>query len=180
MSKEHTGIGGKAIIVVGGTGMGKTTFVKKCLSMVNKELICLYDPNDEYHDFREPNYILPEFDVFCMRVNSLRQSVIVYEEASMFLSNRGSNTHVLRQLVQKRHKQNTFFLVFHSVRKIPKYLLDMCNMIVLHKTADPLEIVESLDCPELTAAFIELKSAAMLTSANGGLYSPSKVVHLIS
>ncbi len=173
-------IGGQAIIVVGGTGMGKTTFNKQCLSQVNKDIICLYDVNREYTEFLPENYVLPKFQDFCKNATALTKHVVVYEEATMFLSNKGSNELLIEQLVRKRHTENTYFLVFHSLRSVPKYLLSLCNMIVLHKTNDPLDLVEKFDCPQLTKAFTEIKNAGMLQGSSGKLYSPNKIVKLIS
>ncbi len=173
-------IGGKGIIVVGGTGMGKTTFIKTCLSMTNKEVVYLYDVNNEYDEYTPENYSLPDFKDFCNRSVQLKQSVIVFEEATIFLDNRGSNNQVISMLVRKRHTENTIFLVFHTIRSIPKNLLGLCNLMVLHKTnGDNLEVVERLGSDKVTSAYKELLSESMLKSNTGRLYSPSKIIHLI-
>lgn len=173
-------IGGKGIIVVGGTGMGKTTFIKQCLSMVNKDVVYLYDVNNEYEDYTPENYALPDFKDFCNKAVLLKQSVIVFEEATIFLDNRGSNNQVISMLVRKRHTENTYFLVFHTLRSIPKNLLGLCNLMVLHKTnGDNLEVVDKLGNARVTSAYKEISSAGMLKSPTGKLYSPSKIVHLL-
>lgn len=173
-------IGGKGIIVVGGTGMGKTTFNKNCLRQVSKDVINIYDVNNEYPEFLPENYVLPKFHEFCAHATTLRQCIIVYEEATIFLSNKGSNEMLIEQLVRKRHTENTYFLVFHSLRAVPKYLLSLCNIIVLHKTNDPLDIVEKFGHDKLTKAFLEIKNAGMLKSESGRLYSPMKIIEIIS
>src|SRR6478736_183058 len=107
--------GGKAIIVVGGTGMGKTTFVKSMLSHIHPENIWLYDVNNEYGEYIISAPLLP-FETFCNRASSLKQCVIVFEEATIFLNNKGSNQKLIDILVRKRHTENLVILVFHSLR----------------------------------------------------------------
>lgn len=172
--------GGKAIIVVGGTGMGKSTFVKSCLSHVAPENIWLYDVNNEYRDYIVPLPQLPSFQAFCDHAAKLNQSVIVFEEATIFLNNKGSNQKLIDILVRKRHTENLIILVFHSLRSVPKYLLDLCNIMVLHKTNDPLDIAERFDNDQLLQGYKYIKSAPMLSGTNGKMYSPSKLIPLLS
>lgn len=178
--------GGKAIIVVGGTGMGKTSFIKGCLSHIHKDNIWLYDVNNEYTDYINPYPIdpisrvpkLPEFKRFCERACTLQENVIVFEEATIFLNNKGSNQMVVDMLVRKRHTQNLIFLAFHSLRSVPKYLLDLCNVLVLHKTtADPDDVVEKFNNPDLLKAFLYIKNAPMIPGKTK-MYSPSRLVNL--
>lgn len=171
-------IGGKALIIVGGTGMGKTTFIKSCLSKVNKSSIYLFDVNAEYAEFSD--IPLPKFSVFCNKALDLQQAVIVFEEATIFLNNRGSNETLIEILVRKRHTQNLVFLVFHSLRSVPKYLIDLCNIMVLHKTNDPLSIAEVFGNQAITDAFVEIKNGDMLQNEQGKTFSPHRVIKLIS
>jgi len=172
--------GGKAIIVVGGTGMGKTTFVKSMLMHVAKENIWLYDVNNEYTEYIIPLPQLPTFQAFCDKASLLKQSVIVFEEATIFLKNKGSNQKLIDILVRKRHTENLVILVFHSLRSVPKYLLDLCNIMVLHKTNDPLDKAEQFDNDELLKAYQYIKAAPMIPGTNGKMYSPSKLIPLLS
>lgn len=143
---------GKAFIVVGGTGRGKSTFVKKCLDKVNKDAILLYDVNNEYSVYY-PHPFLP-IEQFTEKSTTVRSAVIVYEEATIFFSNRSSNDSLREILVRKRHTNNTIFLVFHSLRNVPRYVYDLCNYVVLHKTNDSKSLVESkFDDERLTKVF---------------------------
>lgn len=173
-------LGGKAVIVVGGTGMGKTTLNKNYLRQVSKECLWLYDVNNEYSEFLPPNYLLPKFDSFCDKAACLSNAVIVFEEATIFLSNKGSNRILIDILVRKRHTSNLIFLVFHSLRSVPKYLLDLCNILILLKTNDPEHIVKAFDNDNLLQAYNELKKAPMLQNPDSKkLYSPHKFVKLL-
>lgn len=135
---------GKAFLIVGGTGRGKTSFVARCLSKVNKTAIALYDVNNEtaYKPYTLAGD-LPTIEAFTEKTTRLRDAVIVYEEATIFFSNRGNNDSLREILVRKRHTNNTIFLVFHSLRNIPRYVYDLCNFVVLFKTNDSGKLVDA-------------------------------------
>lgn len=169
--------GGKAFIVVGGTGMGKSTFVKNLVSKVHPNALFIYDVNAEYTEYY--NAPLLKFPDFCTQATNKTDSLIVFEEASIFLSNRGSNAELIEILVRKRHTRNVIVLVFHSIRTIPKYIMAYVNYFVMYKTVnDTTKHVEMLDIPEILKAFTELRDADFLTSPTGHKYSPSKILTL--
>lgn len=168
--------GGKAFIIVGAPGMGKTTFVKNILKRVHPGTIWLYDVNNEYTEII--NQPLLDFDVFCKEAMKKRESILVFEEATIFLSNKGSNNELKNILVRKRHTHNTILLVFHSLRYVPKYLLDLCNYMALYKTNDPEEKAIELGNENILNAYREIKSAPMLKNDVGREYSPHKIVTL--
>lgn len=132
---------GKCIIVAGKTGSGKSFWVKE--SLLSPWLAVggnafVYDINNE-HGFPEPP--LPED--FVLQVESARKSLIFFEEATIFFSHKQGDSRELRNLlVRKRHRQNVIVFVFHSIRKIPAYVLDFCDIFVLKKTNDTPSFVE--------------------------------------
>lgn len=135
---------GKSIIIAGGTGTGKSTFVEERLSKVpNKKNIHLYDVNNE--NIYKPYVYEPfgSFEKFSKRGKSLIDSVIVFEEATIFLSNRGTNDDLRNILVRKRHTNVTVFLVFHSLRTVPRWIYDLSNYIILFKTNDNEKLIET-------------------------------------
>jgi DNA helicase HerA-like ATPase len=170
-------MGGKAFIIVGGTGMGKTTFTKKCLEKVNPKARLVYDVNNEYRELI--NYPLMKFDEFCNLTTRTKNAFIVYEEATIFLNNRSSNSLLIDILVRKRHTNNTIFLVFHSLRSVPRYIFDLCNYCVLHKTNDNENLVENrFENETLTKSFLAIRKTPMLWAENGKQYSPHLIVNL--
>lgn len=151
---------GKAFLIVGGTGRGKTSFIAKCLTKVNRNAIALFDVNNEpvYKPFITGP--LPTIEEFTEKTARLSNAVIVYEEATIFFSNRSSNDFLRSILVRKRHTCNTVFLVFHSLRTIPRYVYDLCNYVVLYKTNDSRSLVEGkFNDERLTACFDRVMSA---------------------
>lgn len=130
---------GQAIIIVGNTGRGKTTYIKEQLKTVNKNALLIYDVNKEYLDFYpEP---LLDFDEFIEKATKVNKAVIVFEEATIFFNNRSANKELIELLVRKRHTENTIFLLFHSLRSIPRIAIELSNYMILKKTTDSPEFV---------------------------------------
>jgi hypothetical protein len=125
----------KAHIICGATDTGKSTFIKSIINKVpNKQALLIYDIENEYSDLYP--YKLEDFNIFLAKVVNYENAVIVFEEASAFLSNRGDNMLVRKILVQKKHSNNYIFLVFHSVRMIPRIIYELSNYITIFKTND--------------------------------------------
>lgn len=151
---------GKSIIFVGGTGTGKSTLIKERLKPVHKGCLHIYDINNEYTAFYDKP--LPSFKRFSTQATKLTDAIIVYEEATIFLSNKGSDSQVREILVRKRHTNNTVFFVFHSLRTIPKWVFDLSNYLVLLKTNDSRDTVEKkFDHEVLTNAFLEVEKMSL-------------------
>lgn len=136
-------IGGKVFILIGYTGMGKSTLLKRALQNVPEGSWKVYDVNGEYH-FNEDGTPedLPDMKPFLLWCRKQRRKVIAFEDASAFFSNRGYNDIMVKLLVQKRHSENVYFLLFHSVRAVPNYILDYVNVAYLFHTNDTRGYVE--------------------------------------
>lgn len=132
---------GKAIILIGGTGAGKTTFLKERLKKVNPDNIYLFDINAEYLDLYKKPFV--QFDKFTETANKITGGLIVFEEATIFLDNKGSDSTLREILVRKRHTKNTIYLVFHAFRFVPRYIYNLCNTIVVFRSNDDSALIES-------------------------------------
>jgi hypothetical protein len=130
---------GKVILIAGGKGVGKTTYVKNLLSRANRNALLIYDVNGEYRELVPPNYSLPEFSEFREKAMTMKAGIAVYEEATIFVSNRGDDRVIKNGLVRSRHSGVTSIFVFHSVRAIPLWLYELSNIMVLFKTMDNSE-----------------------------------------
>lgn len=125
----------KAHIVVGMTDTGKSYYVKNTLlnKVPNKGALFIYDINHEYKDFFP--YELIYFEDFAEKALQLRNSVIVFEEATIFLDGRTiTDRHIKQILALKKHHKNYIILVFHSIAEIPRYVYRLCNYITVFKT----------------------------------------------
>lgn len=148
----------KAFILVGGTGCGKTYFTKQLLKSVNKNALLVFDVNNEYKEYY-PYPFNPDIDKFLEKASKISKGVILIEDATAFLSNRGRSDLLTKILVAKRHTQNTVILLFHSMRSIPKYLVDISTHVVIFKTNDPQTIVErSFENEALTSAWSRVQN----------------------
>lgn len=170
---------GKAIAVVGMRGMGKSYIVKQLISTAHPDSLLIYDPNKEYTQYY--NKPLLKFTQFADMVPKVSNAVIVVEEATIFLNNRGYNIDFVDAVVRARHTNNTIILVFHSLQDFPKYLFRLCNIVILLKTGDTLDYVEkTYQSPPMTRAYTELKNSSFLTNKEGKKYSPHKIIDLFA
>lgn len=168
---------GAAYIVCAATGMGKTTWVKSKLANVHVDARLVYDVNAEYTDLYNGEF-LEDFEDFAKLGTTVKNSMIVYEEATAFLSNKGGNRYLRKTLVAKRHDGNVIFLVFHSLRAIPRDLYDLCNYVVLFKTSDIEQMVKTrFDNDALTSEFLRLQKAPMIVT-DGHEHSPYSIIKI--
>lgn len=129
---------GKAILIVGTTGSGKSTVIKRMIHKVHDSRLMVYDVNGEYFE-GEP---LPDVQDFLEMSLNTTDSVIVFEEGTAFFSNRGRSDKMTKLLVKKRHDRNFIIIVFHSIRFIPHYIFDLINYVFVLQTNDTTELVE--------------------------------------
>ena len=136
----------KAFIIVGQTGTGKSTVAKSLLSQVYSDKVLVYDVQGEYSEFNDDENVIKSdtctFDEFLEMAENARGKMILFEEASIFFNARSSDLRMIKMLVDKRHHNNVLILVFHSLRKVPNHILDLCNYLLLLPTNDSLEVVK--------------------------------------
>lgn len=144
----------RGIIVCGGTGSGKTSFIKSMLKEAKGHKL-IYDVNNEYK-----NGLMMEMDKFLSIAKSVRDHFIVFEEATIFFSNKGDNKDIAHLLVTKRHRNNKIVFVFHNLQAIPKNILAICDLMVLFNTSDNVMIVEKNygSTPNIANAYFDLKN----------------------
>lgn len=139
----------KAFILVGATGMGKSTLFRRLTECMPPERMYVNDVNGEYQhlpycaDRYRKGMALPDIDSYMNDVELVTDSVVAFEEATVFFSNRGSNAMMRKFLVGKRHTGNMYFLLFHSIRSIPYYIYDLCNYVFVFNTNDNEHVVET-------------------------------------
>lgn len=130
-------IGGKAFIIVGMTGSGKSTLVKNFIKNVDVSRLWINDINGEYF----PNRPYISTDKFLQDAIKLKRCVCIFEEATIFFSNRGNIKEMRELLVRKRWTENVIFMIFHSIRTIPHYIYDLCNAVYVFRTNDSRDLV---------------------------------------
>lgn len=143
---------GYSYIFVGAPGAGKSTLMKALTRNVARERLHVYDVNNEYglNDYAD----LPDMKDFLKEMIDVKKSVIIFEDATPFFSNRGRSEMMTKLLALKRHRKNVIFLAFHSIRAIPFYIYDLMipGGIFVLKTNDSRELVDKR-IPGLLEAF---------------------------
>ena len=155
------------ILNIGRPRTGKTTVTKNLLEKICEQGrmndIIIYDVNDEYREFYNRPFVT--YDEFIKKFERsknkpiIKNKIIVFEEATIFFSNRSEEQILKELLVTKRHTKNTIILNFHSIRSIPRYVCDLTNYIILFKTNDTEDIVkQKIDNPKFLEVFKEVNS----------------------
>lgn len=167
------------ILIIGGTGQGKSTFVNKNLlkndikkNQFNKDVFCLSSNSRPQYIFDINNeYILPDDSqirthmrnvrcddkTFIRNCAQIRNTNIVFEDASGFLRGKQSKE-MARLIVARRHANNNYIILFHSINRVPPELMEYCNYLILFKTGDNLKDIDiKFRNPEINKMFLTLQ-----------------------
>lgn len=130
------------VCIAGSTGTGKTLFLKNIIKNLNDKVYIL-DPQDEYNEKFLISKIIKVkyFETIYKLLNSdIQNTTFVIEEASMFFTH-AEDRQIIRKLVSNRHDNNNFFFVFHSLRKIPNFIIDFIDYLILFQTNDQQQTI---------------------------------------
>lgn len=163
----------KTFLIVGGTGEGKSEFIKKQLLPKFREFPkYIFDPNAEYEVFENQVLEFPRIDEFISIAQKATNSLVLFEEATAFFNNRIVSQNMIELLVRKRHANNFYIIVFHSLRSIPVQLFEFSNYLILYKTNDRTDMVLSKykDNPEIIEAFHKVQKMEKYKNVTLELY----------
>ena len=151
----------ETFLIIGAKGRGKSTAARKRLQIAkskNREIV-IYDPNREYSEFYNKEFISDE-KRFLEMVKPKKNTTLLIEEATIFFTGQNQSREMRDLLVRARHTNNEIILCFHSLRSIPTYILELVNYLILFKTTERENYVESkfAGFDEIIEAFTELKS----------------------
>ena len=134
---------GLLILVIAGTGEGKTTKVK---NLIKGRPCLVFDVNGEYEDL-EYDVNLPRSRYYNSDISKFVDIVptkhggtaIVFEEATNFFAG-STQKHMKQIIVGKRHPEakggRNLIFVFHTINSVPPFILDTADIICLGKTRD--------------------------------------------
>lgn len=130
------------IINVGNTGTGKTTETKDLLNAfkITEKSFFIYDVNKEFLEFYEGKFL--KFKEFLKEANTKTNTVIVFEEATIFFQHNKTSEDIYELLVRKRHTNNTLIFNFHALHQVPIFILDFANYMILRQTNDVPSLIQ--------------------------------------
>lgn len=150
---------GLNLVIVGGMGEGKSTYIKTMLARQNCKKY-IYDPNEEYQEFKNFYPGLMRVKDFGAYVNAKsRFAINVFEEATAFLRHGAPSEDVIELMTRKRHYRVINIFVFHSMGAVPTYIFSYINYLILFKTTDREDIIKSRykENPQVLEAFYKAK-----------------------
>jgi molybdopterin-guanine dinucleotide biosynthesis protein len=129
----------KVIAIVGKKKAGKTTLTAALIKRFSRPLTYIYDINNEYtRKFNLKNDYTGEIntDKFLQKVSQVKNSLIVFEEATSYFSSKGREAQLVDIISRSRHTNNVVILIFHSIADFPRYIYTFTDYIGLFKTND--------------------------------------------
>lgn len=124
------------ILVIGGTGEGKTTYARSLC--VGKKHIAV-DYSDDFKGYTRYTAVhAPEkfLENFTPQKEKIRNTLVVIDEATIWFDVGTKDCNLKNALVRKRHSGNDYVLLFHSLSDVPKYIRKFSDFLVLFKTTD--------------------------------------------
>lgn len=153
-------IKGNVYIVCGFPEAGKSYFARSLLLKLKPQNVIVFDVNNEwgpsgkYYLGKGSLACYPDLDKFLPIVKKATKKVILIEDATAHLSNRGYSDTLAKLIVGRRHSFNTYILLYHSIRSIPLYIKDVTTTIFLKKTADNIKDFAKLNIDKKDAQIL--------------------------
>ena len=148
----------KLFLFIGATGTGKTTLIQSKLNLTPKRAKYIFDIQAQYKNYDNTNY--GNFKNYISHIENVHNSCIVVEEATAFLGHYSVSEKFIEIILSKRHRNNLFFLCFHSLRSVPIKILDFTDYIFLKKTKENPTLIYNKfkDYPEIFTAFENVRN----------------------
>lgn len=146
----------RIIIVVGRKGSGKSYYIKEKLKHYKGNKLIL-DVRREYAEG-----ILVKPSKFMEMVKNAKNSLIIFEEATMYMSNKSDFEDIRWLNMSARHDGNTIFYVFHALQFVPLNILNQADLLILHRTGDNFELVNKKfkGDPRIMKAFFQVRNSS--------------------
>jgi hypothetical protein len=148
---------GKNIAIIGATGTGKTTDAIEIGNSCDFENKLVFDINKEYTDIPGYQSIYEPRPEFIKRALGLRDSLIIFDEATIFFRHGKNSDDILELMLRRRHLNNVCIFNFHALGQIPLFIVHYIDEMILHHTNDNKNGVNRFEGrEEIEEAFEEL------------------------
>lgn len=147
----------KIVLLVGEPGSGKSTGAEQMAlhrHVKYNEPVIIYDPNSQAKWMKYPAIdldLLKKMKSGIYRVNSsdhklffqtvsdhVRGFEVIADDSSDYLTMHLDKA-IYSNVIGLRHKDNDLYAIMHAVQRIPDYIREQANDLVLYKTGDILE-----------------------------------------
>ncbi len=107
-------------------------------------------------------------DAFFQITKTVKNSVIVFEEATIFFGNHGRVAELIELLVLNHHSQNVIIFLFHSVRSVPVEIMDFVQFMHIYHTNDRVTLLKNKfrDDPDLLEILSDVYEKTLGTEKN--------------
>ncbi len=167
---------GKIIIIVGARGAGKTEMAKTLVRKYHQEARLIFDINNEYTELYNRPFI--DFEDFAELTTRVTDAVILFDEAAIFINNKGSNKQIYKACGRARHTRNDLIFNFYSLRAVPRDLYDLASAVIIHKTGDDVDFVaKRFGDKKLTEAFKQIEAAKWLYNSKANKHYSPNLIH---
>lgn len=151
----------KIFCIIGSRGMGKTHYIKTEI-LPNVKNFLIYDLYGEYteykyiKDIKENGRILSDFEHLKNNITKIRNKNFIFEDSTIFL-NANLGRDIKNILVSCRHYNNNLFFLFHSLSRVPNFLIEQTDYFILFKTQEKLDFLTKKYSDNLLNAFKEVQ-----------------------
>jgi len=152
----------KIILIVGRKKSGKTTLVKARFGTLKNFFVV--DVHNEYKELPVSNTPKPGARAITNDVEGIIEQVarsrgltFCIEDATIWLNQRTSDVHLKNLVISCRHNKNVLVLLFHSLNRIPLFILEQADFLYLFATKDTKQTWQKIDDPDIKEAFEAIK-----------------------
>jgi len=131
---------GCVIIIIGYQGSGKTPTAKEIASTCEFQNKVVFDVRHEYDENEFTTF--HSFETFQEYFLTAKNSCIIFEEATGYIG-AFRNLQLTDLLIGVEHNRNTIIFLFHSIKSVPSFMLELSRFIILLETNDPISFVKT-------------------------------------
>lgn len=121
---------GKVFLIIGGRGVGKTTYLEKLLKD-KKNVVVFQLFIDEHYKYADKR-LYQDFNIN----KSLCNKTIVIEDATQLIGANPKND-IRKIVVSSKQMGSDIFFIFHSVNVVPPYLWQLFDLAAIFESAAP-------------------------------------------